>query len=69
MKLPNEIITYLTTLPPKPLTSRQAAEILGVHLETLYRWIAKGHIHYTRIGGRIKFAPSHIIQYLESRTA
>jgi excisionase family DNA binding protein len=69
MKLPNELVTHLKAQGPKLLTSCEAATTLGIHLETLYRWIAKGHIQYTRVGGRVKFAPSHLINYLESRTA
>jgi excisionase family DNA binding protein len=69
MRLQNEVVTHLKAQGPKLLTSRQAANTLGIHLETLYRWIAKGHIQYTRVGGRVKFAPSHLINYLESRSA
>lgn len=35
------------------LTIPQAAEDLGVHRATFYRWVDKGKIHTIRIGGQV----------------
>ena len=43
-------IIKLPVYSPDLLTIAQAAEELGVHLATAYRWVEKGKLHAFRIG-------------------
>jgi excisionase family DNA binding protein len=60
-------IAYLNTLGPKLLGSRETADILGCHTETLYRWVKAGLIPHIRVGGRVKFSAAAIEEYLQAR--
>jgi len=46
------MVTQLNIIRPKLLTTRQAAEILNVHENTIRRWSEKGIIKSYRIGPR-----------------
>lgn len=56
------MITQINMSRPKLLTTRQAAEILNVHENTIRRWSEKGIINPYRIGPRAdrRFAESEI---------
>lgn len=62
------ILEHLESVGPRLLSSREAADLLGCHQETLYKWLKKGHLSYFRVGGRVKFSPAQLIAYLERRT-
>jgi excisionase family DNA binding protein len=47
-----------------------AAKRLGVHIETLYRWMRAGHVAYVRPGRRRKLIrESELQRLLEQRRA
>ena len=55
--------------PNRPLTREEAADYLGVHKDTLYRWaVEEGRIAYSRLGdgGRapIRFAKRDLDDFL-----
>lgn len=64
---PNGLPCHLRSLK-NLLSSRQVADLLSVHLETLYRWTADG-FPCVRVRGRLKFDPLAIAAYLEERSA
>lgn len=39
----------------KRLTAREVAELLGVHLETIYKWTRSGRIPHIKLRHRIRF--------------
>ena len=39
---------------------REAAEVLGVSVATIYRWVSDGRLDHYRLGGRILFSPDHL---------
>ena len=49
------------------LTGREVAEMLHIHVNTLYRWIQRGQIHAVRIGTRYRFAKSELETLIEQR--
>lgn len=51
----------------RPLTVRQAAEALGLHEQTVYKWSRTGRIPTLRIGGALRFDPSLLADWLENR--
>ncbi len=61
------MVTQLNIIRPKLLTTRQAAEILNVHENTIRRWSEKGIIKSYRIGPRAdrRFTESDIIALSE----
>ena len=56
------MVTQIKMTNPKLLTTRQAAEILNVHENTIRRWSEKGIIKPFRIGPRAdrRFTESEI---------
>jgi len=64
----NNTIEHLNEVGPRLVSSREAAAILGIHKETLYRWVKDGTLRATRIGGRVKFDPGTLVEYLRART-
>jgi len=52
----------------RPLTVKQAVEVLGLHPQTLYKWTKLGRIPYMRIGGGLRFDPAILADWLEQRT-
>lgn len=49
------------------LTSKQAAEILGVHVETLYRWHKEGKlVGYILHNGRRRYLATQLDQYMKA---
>jgi excisionase family DNA binding protein len=61
------MVTQINITQPKLLTTRQAAEILSVHENTIRRWSEKGIINTFRIGPRAdrRFTESEIIALCE----
>jgi two-component system phosphate regulon sensor histidine kinase PhoR len=55
---------------PDLLTIRQAAEVLGVHRETLRRWDVQGKLRARRIGprGARRYARQDILRFAQSRS-
>lgn len=51
----------------RPLTVRQAAETLGLHEQTIYKWSRTGRIPTLRIGGTLRFDPALLADWLENR--
>lgn len=51
------------------MTVKEAAELLGVHLNTVYRWIASDEIGYVRLGSRsgIRISQEHVDRFLAER--
>ena len=50
-----------------PLTIKQVAEVLGLHPQTLYKWVrAPGRIPHLRIGGTVRFDPDALARWIEA---
>ncbi|CAA0168213.1 helix-turn-helix domain-containing protein [Tenacibaculum maritimum] len=68
-KLHTELILIKrSSEPPKKdklLTRKQTAEILQVSLVTLWNWTKKGTIKAYRIGNKIRYKESEIIEALQ----
>ena len=45
---------------PKPLTLQQAADKLGVHYMTVYRYVRTGKLPATRVGGGWQVDPDDL---------
>ena len=63
----NELNKFLPTAPPekeKYLTRKETAQILGVSLVTIHAWTKTGLINGYRIGTRIRFKESEIMESL-----
>jgi DNA (cytosine-5)-methyltransferase 1 len=58
----------MTTQEPKLITIREAAEMLGVHQETLRRWDNDGKLKAVRVGkvGHRKYKIEEIEQLLRT---
>ena len=51
------------------ISAKQAAQIAGVHIATVYRWCESGQLKNTNIDGlAILIKRSDLMAYLESRT-
>jgi excisionase family DNA binding protein len=50
------------------LGSKQVAELLGIHRQTLKNWVSSGKIPHSRLGSRIKFDPGALATWLAHRT-
>jgi excisionase family DNA binding protein len=49
------------------LTSRELAEVLGFSSSTIQDWYEAGKIPGFRIGGRLRFRPSEVEAWLETK--
>ena len=47
---------------------REVAKILGVHPNTVFRWIKSGRLETVRIGKSIHFTYNQIINFLNNNT-
>jgi excisionase family DNA binding protein len=56
----------IETIKRVTLTEREMCQKLGISRITAYRLRETGKISYLRIGRRIAYLESHIIQYIES---
>lgn len=52
----------------KLLGVKQVAELLGSHPMTIYGWVAEGRLPHLRVGGRIKFDPNVVADWLQARS-
>jgi excisionase family DNA binding protein len=50
----------------KIYTAAEAAAILRIHPETLYRWCKRGRISYMRNGRKVMFREVAIREYLDN---
>jgi excisionase family DNA binding protein len=50
------------------LNVNEAAERLGITSGTLYHWVSKGKVPYTKIGGKLLFRESDIDNFIEDNT-
>jgi predicted site-specific integrase-resolvase len=55
---------------PKLLTTREAAEKLGMAPQTLTAWRCLGRyrLRFIRVGGRIRYRPADVVEFLQSRS-
>jgi excisionase family DNA binding protein len=51
------------------LSVRQVANIIGSCIATVRRYAATGKLVYVRIGNRLRFDPSVVAAFLESRSS
>ena len=51
------------------LSVRQVANILGSCIATVRRYAASGKLAYVRIGTRLRFDPSVVAAFLDSRSS
>jgi len=49
------------------MSRQEAAEFLGVHVNTLDRWVRGGQIGYLRVGRSIQFTEANIKQFITDR--
>ena len=52
----------------KRLTATQVAEIVGVHVETIYKWARNGRIPCIKLRHRMRFKQSDIDSWLSKHT-
>jgi excisionase family DNA binding protein len=52
----------------KRLTANQVADMLGLHVETIYKWARQGRIPCTRLRHRLRFKHSDIERWLAQHT-
>jgi excisionase family DNA binding protein len=50
------------------LDSKQVAELLGIHRQTLKNWVSSGKIPYSRLGSRVKFDSATLAKWLDQRS-
>ena len=68
----NCVKSELTNLRPEPpkddefITTNKAIKILGVSKPTLHKWKTGGLIPFHRIGSRIRFKKSEVIEAVQS---
>jgi excisionase family DNA binding protein len=51
------------------MSVREVAESLGSHIQTVYEWTYESKSPYFRVGGRIKFDPQIIADWLDRRAS
>ncbi len=51
------------------LSVRQVANIIGSCIATVRRYAASGKLAYVRIGNRLRFEPSEVAAFIESRSS
>lgn len=52
----------------KLLTKEEVMDRLGIKLPTLYGWISKKRIPYTKVGSKVLFPSGLIDKWIEKRT-
>ena len=58
----------MSMLKEKIISIREAAEQLGVRVNTLYSWVYLHKIEYVKIGRLVKFKQSTIDRFVEEHT-
>ena len=56
-------------IPNQTYSIPEAAKALGVSVPSIWRWLSDGRIPHARLGRRVIFLGSHLLEYLESRTS
>jgi excisionase family DNA binding protein len=51
----------------KLICPKEAAEVLGIKPDTLYRWTAERRIPFLKIEGALRFRPSTLQEWLQRR--
>lgn len=54
-------------LPPDAVDLAAAAERLGVHYQTAYRWVREGRLPAVRVRGRYRLAPGDVAAFAAAR--
>ena len=50
------------------LTIQQAAQITGVSITTLYKWVSHRKIPYIKMGSLVKFDPLKLEEWIKAQT-
>jgi len=50
------------------LNIKQAAEKLNLKESTLYAWVHRRTIPYTKLGGKLAFSEKHLDEFISSNT-
>jgi len=50
------------------LTIQQAAQITGVSITTLYKWVSHRKIPYIKMGSLVKFDPLKLEEWIKQQT-
>ncbi len=50
------------------LTIQQAAQITGVSITTLYKWVSQRKIPYIKMGRLVKFDPLKLEEWIKQQT-
>lgn len=51
------------------LNAHQVAQILNVHLLSVYRFVYRGQLKSVRVGGVVRFRPSDVESFIHDRPA
>ena len=46
---------------------KELSKLIGVQKPTLYHWVNRKSVPYLKIGGLVKFKPSEVEQWMNSR--
>jgi excisionase family DNA binding protein len=61
------LAAFLLHDPPRLLTVREVASVLGVSLPIVYRLCERDELAHLRVSNAIRISPSALIAYLERR--
>ena len=53
---------------PHLITVEEVAEIFGVKPQAIYDMVYKGQLPYTKIGGRLRFDPDKIEEFIKNNS-
>ena len=56
-----------TTKQKEILKSEEAAEFLGISINTLYEWVSQKKIPHMKVGGLLKFKREHLEKWLDKK--
>jgi excisionase family DNA binding protein len=48
-------------------TVSELARFLGLHTKTVYSWVEQGLVPHYKIGGRVRFDPAEVAQWLSAQ--
>ena len=63
----NAIVSGQITKQKEILNSEEAAEFLGISINTLYEWVSQKRIPHMKVGGLLKFKREHLEKWLEKK--
>lgn len=61
------IVSGQITKQKEILNSEEAAEFLGISINTLYEWVSQKRIPHMKVGGLLKFKREHLEKWLEKK--